>query len=261
MALAPLGYWRLVWDLTRRDLRARFAGSALGVFWSVVQPLLMLGSFLFLFSVVLDVRLGPSDRTGSFALFLVTGLVPWLAFQESLIRSAHVILDNATLVKKTRFPSKVLPIYVVLSSLVIEAVGLVVLGAAILAVRRSLPVTMLLLPVVIALKFLFTVGLAWCLASVTVYVRDLFHVVAALLPVWLYLTPIVYPDSLLPATLRSILWWNPFWHVVAAYRTLMLDGQLPGAATPVYLAIVGVLVAWAGSRLFDRMSLTFSDVI
>jgi lipopolysaccharide transport system permease protein len=233
----------------------------MGLFWSVVQPLLTLGTFFFLFSVVLEVRLSPADGGGAFALFLLAGMIPWLAFQEALLRSAHVVLDNAALVKKTRFPSKVLPVYLALSSQVMEAVGLLVLAGAIVAVTHRLPVTVLVLPLVAALKLLLTLGLAWGLASLSVYFRDLAHVAAALLPVWMYLTPIVYPESLLPGPLRPWLWWNPYGHVVAGYRALLLEGRLPAPESLLYLAVVAILVAWAGSRLFDRLAPAFSDVI
>jgi len=256
-----LAHRRLVWEFTRRDLHARFAGSAMGLFWSVVQPLLTLGVFLFLFAVVLDVRVPPADGTAPFALFLLAGMLPWLAFQETLIRAGHVVLDNVQLVKKTRFPAKVLPVYLALSSLVLEAIGLLVLGGGLLAVGRGLPPTVLLLPLVVALQLAFTLGLAWILAGLTVYFRDLAHVTGALLTVWLYLTPIVYPESLLPPGLRSLLWWNPVRHVVAGYRALLLDGRLPALESLGYLAVVAALVMWVGSRLFDRLAPSFSDEI
>lgn len=261
MALTLYRHRQMIWEFTRRDLQARFAGSAMGLFWSVVQPLLTLGIFLFLFSVVLDLRVPPSEGGGPFALFLLAGMLPWLASQETLLRSARVVLDNAALVKKTLFPSKVLPVYLTLSSAALEAVGLLVLGATILAVTRRLPLTVLLLPPVILLQLVFTLGLAWVLASLTVYFRDLFHVAGALLTVWMYLTPIVYPESLLPEAMRPFFWWNPYRHIVVAYRALLLEGRLPAPESLLYLTVVALLVAWAGSRLFDRLSPTFSDLI
>ena len=261
MVMSLYCHRHLTWEFTRRDLKARFVGSAMGFFWSVVQPLLTLGIFLFLFSVVLNLRVPPSEGGGSFALFLLTGMLPWLAFQETLLRSAHVVLDNTTLIKKTLFPSKVLPLYLALSSLAMEAVGLLVLGAAILAVTHRLPLTVLLLPLVILLQLIFTLGLAWAMAGLTVYFRDLFHVTGAFLTVWMYLTPIVYPESLLPDTLRPLFWWNPYRHVVAAYRALLLEGRLPPLESLLYLTAVALLVGWAGSRLFDRLSPAFSDLI
>jgi ABC-type polysaccharide/polyol phosphate export permease len=256
-----LAHRRLIWEFTRRDLRARFAGSAMGLFWSVVQPLLTLGVFLFLFAVVLDVRVPPTEGRAPFALFLVTGMLPWLAFQETLLRAGHVVLDNAQLVKKTRFPAKVLPVYLVLSSLVLEAVGLLILGGALVLLGPGVTARALLLPVVVALQLALTLGLAWAVAGLAVYVRDLPHLTGAVLTVWLYLTPIVYPESLLPGGLRSLLAWNPFRHVVVGYRALLLEGRWPSPESLLYLAVVAAVVVWAGSRLFDRLAPTFSDVI
>lgn len=252
-------HWRLIASFVRRDLRARFLGSALGLFWSVIHPALLLGIFYFLFSLVLQVRwgLGGSD---AYALYLFAGMLPWLAFQEAILRSAQSIPDNRILVKKTTFPAVTLPVYLALSSLALELVGLGLL-LGVLLFGRGLTLWLLLLPLLLGLQTAFTVGLAWIIASLTVFFRDVAQLVGVVLTLWLYGTPIVYPESMVPSGLRVFLWVNPFRYLVAAYRAVLLEGQAPDGFGLLILGACSVGSFLLGLRLFNRLAPQFSDLL
>lgn len=252
-------HWRLIGSFVRRDLQARFLGSALGLFWSVIHPALLLGIFYFLFSVILQVRWG-TGGSGAYALYLFAGMLPWLAFQEALLRSAQTVLDNRILVKKTTFPAVILPVYLTLSSLALHLVGLGLL-LGVLLFGRGLTPWLLLLPLLLGLQVGFTVGLAWLIASLTVFFRDVAHLVGVVLTLWLYGTPIVYPETMVPAGLQVLLWVNPMRYLVAAYRAVLLDGQAPDGPGLVLLAAFSAGSFLLGSRLFHRLAPQFSDLL
>src|SRR5437879_5595488 len=156
----------------RRDIRARYVDSLMGLSWAVIQPLALLLLYTFVFSRILQIRFTDGGKPADFALYLFCGMLPWLAFADGVTRACSVILEQSPLIKKMLFPSEILPVCVVVSALFVEFLGLAVLLAAVLVLRGGLGWSLLGLPVIIALQLLFTVGAGWILASLTVFVRD-----------------------------------------------------------------------------------------
>ena len=233
----------------------------MGLFWSVVHPLIMLVLYTFVFAMILKVKVGADEGTGSFALFLLCGMLPWNAFQEGLSRSAGVILENAALIKRTVFPSEVLPAYLVLSGLVNELIGLVILLLALLVTAHSFSPLLLLLPAIFLLQFLFTLGLSWVVAGINVFIRDVGQLLGLALTLWVFLTPIYYPSSLLPDGLRFLLVLNPMAGLVDAYRALILRGQPPNPSSMMVLVLFSIFAFAIGYAMFKKMQRAFADVI
>ena len=115
-----IGHRQLLWNFIIRDLKGRYVGSVMGVFWNVLSPMIMLATYTFVFSYVMQAKVPPGSGTDNFPIYLFCGMMPWLAFSESVQRSATVILDNASLVKKVKFPSEILVAYIVISSFIHE---------------------------------------------------------------------------------------------------------------------------------------------
>jgi ABC-type polysaccharide/polyol phosphate export permease len=252
---------KVIGTFVRRDIRARYVNSVLGLSWAVIQPLALLTLYTFVFSVVLGIRLGRDTSTTGFALYLFCGMLPWLAFAEGVTRSASAIVDHAHLIKKVVFPSEILPAYVVASALVTELVGLAVFVVAAGIVYRLPGWPVLLLPVVIALQVMLTLGLGWFLASLNVFLRDVGQVLGLGLTLWMLLTPIFYPPDMVPARFRWVLAWNPLHYLVQGYRDVLLDHTLPA---PAHLAALGTLAVGAflaGSWFFRRSKTAFIDVL
>jgi len=259
-----LGLYRhgaLIKNFVKRDLQARYKGSAIGLFWSVVHPLTMLVLYTYVFSAILRVRVGAAEGTGSFAIYWFCGLLPWHAFAEGVNRSTGVILEHANLIKRTIFPSEILPIYPVVSGIFNQLVGLVILLVALLVTAHPFSPLILILPLILLLQFGLTVGLAWIVAGITVFVRDLGQVCGMVMTIWVFLTPIFYPPDLIPERLRFILVINPMYALVESYRSLILKGQLPPSGTLATLVGFSLVVFLLGYRVFARVQKAFADVI
>jgi lipopolysaccharide transport system permease protein len=245
----------------RRDIQGRYVSSVMGFSWAVIQPLALLVLYTFVFSHVLKVRLGGSGTTASFALYLFCGMLPWLAFSEGVTRSASVILDQTPLIKKVVFPSEILPAYTVISAHVMEFVGLGILLVSVSLFDRGPSWTLLLLPAVILLQFLFTMGVGWLLASLNVFLRDIRQLLGLVLTLWMFLTPIFYPADMMPLRFRWVLELNPMYYVIAAYRDVILEGRLPLAPQLLVLTVMAMTSFVIGHWFFRRSRHAFVDVL
>jgi len=245
----------------RRDIRARYVTSVMGLSWAIIQPFTLLLLYTFVFSYVLKIRLGGSATAGSFATYLFCGMLPWMAFAEGVTRSSSVILDHSHLIKKVVFPSDILPAYVVLSALAIELVGLAIFLPAIGLFGSGLAWPALLLPVIILCQFLFTLGLGWLLASLTVFLRDVGQLLGLAMTLWLFLTPIFYPDEMVPAQFRWLLELNPLYYIVESYRDLLLEHRLPDLRRLLVLAGLSAASFLFGHWFFRRSRRAFVDVL
>jgi ABC-type polysaccharide/polyol phosphate export permease len=253
-------YRELFGSLFRRDLEARYKGTVLGVLWSLANPLILMAIYLIVFSLLW--RVIDQDHP---ALFLLSGLVPWVFFANSLQAASKSLLEAAPLIRKTRFPRQLVP----LSSVATNLVAFVVMLAALLVINgialpRARATEWLAIPMA-ALFVLVVSGLALAVASATVVFRDIEHLVSALLLPWFFLTPILYTIDNLPGAaadydwLADILRWGNFLSPsIYAMRDPLFFGELPRLADVVYLCVAAavslVLGAWAFSRVDDRMA-------
>jgi lipopolysaccharide transport system permease protein len=250
----------LLKELVKRDFQGRYAGSLLGFAWSLVQPLWQLLLFTFIFSTVL--KISPMGaRTSHFGIFLFSGLLPWMALSEGVLRSSTAITDNASLVKKLRFPSEILVLAVVLAALLHEAIAIVIFLGALAWVGElswgGLPLLLLAAPLQVGL----TLGLGLLLASVQVFFRDTAQLLAMVLNAWFYLTPIVYPLPLVPERYRPWLELNPMTALVGLYRQAFLGGRVEWVPGTAPLALGVAMVIFAGFWLFRRLKPAFVDEI
>jgi lipopolysaccharide transport system permease protein len=257
--------WRartVIRALVARDLRSRYVGSALGSLWSLLHPLLQLATFTFVFATVMKVRV--TSTTGSdvpFVLYLACGLFPWLAVQEGVLRSATALVDNPTLVKRVVFPVEVLPVQLAAGAVVQQLIATALL-VALMALWGFPPrAVLVVLPLLVLVQLLLTIGLGWCVATLHVYFRDTAQALGVLLPVWFYLTPIIYPEELVPPALRLVLALNPLTALVRAYRDVLIHGVLPSGLGVLWLVAASVLAYAAGARLFAGARGEFADLV
>jgi lipopolysaccharide transport system permease protein len=253
---------RLIRSMARRDILARYRGSFGDVFWTVLNPLLLMSTYFFVFGIVLQSRFpGDQSRTG-FALYFLAGMLPWLAFSEPVGRAASVILEHRNFVKKLVFPLDTLPVNQVLAGLVTELFGAGVFVAGLLIIRHSVPAAVLWLPVLLIPQLLFTLGICWFLAALGVYMRDLGQIMALVLTLWFFITPICYPESanLSPAIL-AVMRQNPLYTLVRGYRAVFLEGHAPEMFPLVKLWIIALALFFLGHVWFYRLRKSFADVI
>lgn len=247
--------------MVKRDCLGKYKGSLLGLLWPLINPLGHLILYTFLFCIVLKVRLGSDSSTGNFALYLMAGLLPWGAFAEAIARSGSIILEHPNLVKRVVFPLQILPLISVLSALVTEAFAFTILLAGVLLAKHSLPATLLYIPVIALSQILLTAGLTWFIASLSVYIRDIRHIMALGLSAWMYATPIVYPASALPKQADLLLWINPMAGIVLDYRRVTLDGLAPDWAHYAVYTTMALVVFGLGLKFFEATKKSFADVM
>jgi ABC-type polysaccharide/polyol phosphate export permease len=254
-------HYHLTLILVLRDIKSRYVGSAMGFFWAVINPLILLCVFTFVFSTIFKQRVGVGGEE-NFFLFMFCGLWPWFAFSEGVSRSSYAIIENAHIIKKVVFPSEILVIATVLSSFVQQVIGFLLFFALLLVMGQLRnPLYLLLLPAVFVLQLAFSVGLGWLLSSLTVFVRDVAQVTSACLLVWLYMTPIFYTANLVPPAFRFLLVANPMHHLLSIYRSLILGGHLPDLAGVLYVGLIATGALWLGSRVFGHLKATFADLL
>lgn len=247
--------------MVKRDCIGRYKGSLLGLLWPLINPFGHLLLYTFLFSVVLKVKFGTSGSTSNFALYLMAGLLPWGAFAEALARSSTVILEHPNLVKRVVFPLQILPLVTVLSALVTEAIAFIILLAGVLIYNHGLPSSLVFLPLIITSQILLTAGISWFVASLSVYIRDIRHLMALGLSAWMYGTPIVYPATALPEKIQFILWLNPMAGIVMDYRRVVLEGLAPDWQHYGVYTAVALVVCIIGFNFFEGTKKSFADVM
>jgi lipopolysaccharide transport system permease protein len=254
---------QLVWQLTLRELQGRYRGSWLGLAWSFVTPILMLGVYTFVFAVIFNAKWGDRspDHAGHFAIPLFAGLIVFTLFAECANRAPSLVLASPSYVKKVIFPLELLPVPVLGSALFHAAISVVVLLATMAAFAIPIPWTVILLPFVIAPLLLASIGVMWCLGSLGVYLRDIGQLVTLVTTGLLFLSPVFYPVSAVPEPYRPLLETNPLTFVIEAARGVTITGVMPTLESWGLQMLVGSTVAWCGFALFQRSRKGFADVI
>lgn len=253
---------RLVFHLTRREIVGRYRGSTFGLLWSLFNPLLLLALYTFVFSTIFRMKWGVGTAgRAEFAIAVFAGMIVHGLFAESANRAPGTIVSNPNYVKKVVFPLEILPWVGTLASLFHTGVSTLVLGAFILVETGHLHATALLAPVVLLPLVLITVGTCWFLASLGVFVRDIGQVIGLATTVLLFLSPVFYPVEAVPPEFRAVVEWNFLTPVIDDFRRVMIEGRAPDWPRWATLCAVGLVVAWAGLRWFERSKKGFADVL
>jgi lipopolysaccharide transport system permease protein len=253
----------LLWQLARREVQARYRGSWLGVFWALLNPVLMLALYTYVFSVVFGSRWSANSPPGSvdFALAVFAGLIPFNLFSENLNAAPGLVLGNASYVKRVVFPLEVLPLARLLASLVQAGLSLLVLVAAIWWFRDVIPWTIVFAPLVIVPLVLLTLGCSLLLASLGVFVRDIGNVVHVAVSALMFLSPVFYPLSRPPESVRTVLAWNPLAPILESFRGVVLEGASPDWMAWMNMTCVSAGAALAGWIWFAKSKNAFADVL
>ena len=257
--------WRnrsLIHALSKREVLGRYRGSAMGLIWSLFNPLFMLVVYTFVFSEVFKARwtVGSDSKT-EFALVLFAGLMVFNLFAECVNRAPTLMLSNVNYVKKVVFPLEILPIVNLLSALFH---GVISLGIWLLAylVLFGLPhPTVLFLPLIVVPFVFFLMGLSWALASLGVYLRDVSQFIGIVTTVLMFMSPIFYPATALPETYRFLLYLNPLTPVIEQTRGVLYWGHQPHSYLLAIYWGVTMLIAWLGFAWFQKTRKGFADVL
>lgn len=253
----------LIGQLARRDIVGRYKGAMIGIAWSFVTPILMLAVYTFVFSVVFKARWGgvAGDSRGQFALIMFVGMLVHGLFAEIINRAPGLVLANPNYVKKIVFPLEVLSPMVGLSALFHAAIGVIVFLLAFLLLGGSVSWVIIFLPLVLLPLLVLAVGLAWFLASLGVYIRDVGQVTGIVTTVMLFLAPVFYPLENLPQNYRWVVQTNPLTFIIQQAREVLVWGRVPDFAGLCLYLIVAWLVACAGFAWFQKTRKGFADVL
>jgi ABC-type polysaccharide/polyol phosphate export permease len=251
----------LLFQMVRRDFEKRFVGSVAGWLWGVVHPLVLLASWTFVFDVCLKMKLGPGEVTQNYSLYLFCGFLPWLLFQDTVQRSSTCLVENANLITKTIFPSEVVPVSIFLSSLVHHLIGLALVVAAVAVWLNHISAMLVFLPLYMLFIGLLAVGIGWMVSALQVYLRDTAQVLAVVLTLWFWVTPIFISESQYPGWARFLIEVNPMAYVVRAYRDRLLSYNLPDLKELVILAVYSGAAFLIGGLFFRHLKRGFADVL
>jgi lipopolysaccharide transport system permease protein len=251
----------LIRTMVRRDILGRYRGSFGGVFWTILNPLLLMLTYFFVFALVLQTRFGADPSRTHFALYFLAGMLPWLAFSEAAGRAPTVMLEHRSFVKKLVFAVETLPVNLVVSGLVTEIFALALFTLGLFLARGAVPASVVWLPALIVPQVLFTAGVCWFLGALGVFVRDLGQVIGFVLTLWFFLTPICYPEASLPAGALPLLAKNPMFVLVRGYRAIFLEGQAPAWGSLWKLWIAAAAVFILGHAWFYKLRRSFADII
>ncbi len=264
------GYRELIWNLVVRDLKVRYRNSVLGVLWSLLNPILMMVVFTLVFTVMT-----PYSDVKKFPVFVLLAILPWNFFSSSVIGSIQSIVGNASLVNKVYFPREILPISVVLANLINFLIALIVLFALILVFRIPITGWALMLPAVMVVQLVFTIGFCMIMAAANVFYRDTQVIMEVVMLAWFFMTPIFYSAAILPESHEiagmsfNVARWvrilNPMASIIANYRTILYGAGNGGSAPEPYffvrtlLTSLGILAI--GSFIFYRYSRRFGEEV
>jgi lipopolysaccharide transport system permease protein len=259
-----LTVWRnrgLIRVMVRRDVLGRYRGSFGGAFWTIINPLLLMLTYFFVFGVVLHSRFGEDQSRTGFALYFLAGMLPWLAFSEAAGRAPTVMLEHRSFVKKLVFAVETLPVNLVASGLVTELFAVALFCGFLLALRGGIPPAVIWLPLLVVPQVLFTAGVSWFLAALGVFVRDLGQIIGFLLTIWFFITPICYPEASLGPSATLFLSKNPIFVLVRGYRAIFLENQAPAFGPLWKLWVLALVVCVLGHAFFYKLRKSFADIL
>ena len=261
-----ISLWRhryLILQMTKRDVIGRYRGSVMGLAWSFFNPVLMLTIYTFVFSVIFKARWGASggeDKAG-FAIFLFVGMIVHGLFAECVNRAPSLVLSNVNYVKKVVFPLEILPSVAMGSALFHAGISLIVLLAARFIVNQQLSWTAIFIPMIFLPLCLATMGLAWFLSALGVYLRDVGQTIGIFTTALMFLSPVFYPITALPAEYQTWLRLNPLTFFIEESRNVLVSGQLPDWSVWMSFFLVSLALAWIGFWWFQKSRKGFADVL
>ena len=253
---------QLTLEMTKREISDRYAGQILGAVWAIGHPLILMAVYVLIFAFVLKVKIGGTKELPlDYTTYLLSGLIPWLSFQESMGKGATVIVNNANLVKQVVFPIEILPVKGVIASFITQLVSTSVLIVYVFIRHGSLPQTYFLIPVLFFFQLIAMVGVAYVFSAVGVFFRDIKDLLQVFCTVGMYIMPIFYLPAMAPRAFKHILFLNPFSYLVWCYQDVFYFGRIDHPwAWGVFIGL-SIFVFYSGYRVFRKLKLMFGNVL
>ncbi len=246
-------YRELLKTNVKKEIRGRYKNSILGVMWSFLNPLLQLA----VYAVIFGALLAGGDPT--YHIYICVALIPWTYFTTAITQSAFTIIGNGDIIKKVYFPREILPISVVTSGAVNFVISTIIILAFVLFAGLGITKYIVLYPVILLIQYVLLLGISFIVSSITVYFRDLEHIIGVVLMAAFYGTPIVYKLEQLPANLQVVMQLNPMTHLINAYRDIFYYQQMPNLKALGLLAIISIVLTIVGYFIFKKLQKGFAE--
>lgn len=249
----------LVVSLVKRDLKGRYSGSFMGMFWSFINPLSLFCIYTFVFSIIMKAKAGLKYELIPFPVWLLAGMIPWIFFSESVLQAVTAITGSAQLVKKSVFDKDILPFCAVCANFINHLIYLVLFGGVLLLFGVVPSLYVLLLIPLWLIMFLYALAWSYLLSSLNVYIRDIGHGLSLVLQLAFFSTPIVYSAEIVPSWARIYMGLNPYAYIVEFYREILLLGRLPNLRSFMILLLLVSIFFVISKTVFDRLAPGFAD--
>ena len=247
-------YREMLINMVRRELRGKYKGSILGFLWTFINPLLQLVVYTIVFSNIM--RMGVSN----YEIFLFVALIPWMFFSTSVLSGAGSIIYNQSLVTKIYFPREILPLSVVTSNFINMIYCSVIVLAVVLFYHMNLNLEVwFMLPVIAFIEYILVIGIVLIVSALTVYFRDLEHILGIIIMAWQFLTPVMYPESFVPSQYQAILYLNPMTPIIISFRDVLYYGKRPVVENLVYAFLWSLIIFICGFLLFGKLQKDFAE--
>lgn len=254
-------YYHALRLLVLRDLSNRYKGTMLGLIWLVLQPLLMVVVYSFVFSVIMKVRIpGGLDSPYHFAVYLMAAMMPFSAFQEAVTTSSSVLFVNSALLQKSTFPPILFPLVPILSTVFTELIALVIIVIAGACLLGKVSSYLYFLPLLVLVRLIISLGFGYLLSILSVFIQDLRPALGFLLTILMFMTPIVYPIEMVPEQFLFLNDCNPFYHLLDAYRAVIIRDELPGVGF-YWVAVFSLLLLYGGVLFFQKTIVRAKDFV
>lgn len=250
-------YRELLFELIKREIKARYKQSILGYAWVILVPLINLVVLTIVFSFFIKIPTGNIP----YPIFLFTALVPWTFSVNAITFATQSLLSNSNLIAKISLPREIFPISAVLAKMIDFFLALLILVVFLIIYGIPFKLTMLFVPIIIIVHFILVLGISFYLSAINVFFRDVENVIGVVLTMWMYITPVLYPQELIPEKLVPIFNLNPMMPVINAYRNTILYGVLPSFPSFLYACVIALVLFLSGYVFFKRKSRYFADVI
>mgnify|MGYP000643344809 FL=1 len=247
-------YREMLINMVRRELRGKYKGSILGFLWTFINPLLQLVVYTIVFSNIM--RMGVSN----YEIFLFVALIPWMFFSTSVLSGAGSIIYNQSLVTKIYFPREILPLSVVTSNFINMIYCSVIVLAVVLFYHMNLNLEVwFMLPVIAFIEYILVIGIVLIVSALTVYFRDLEHILGIIIMAWQFLPPVMYPESFVSSQYQAILYLNPMTPIIISFRDVLYYGKMPVVENLVYAFLWSLIIFICGFLLFGKLQKDFAE--
>lgn len=246
-------YRELLKTNIKKEIRGKYKHSFLGVLWSFLYPLLQLAVYAIIFPLILR------NTQENYVIFLCVALIPWNFFTTIVTQSTGTVINNADIVKKVYFPREILPISVVSSQLVNFLISTIIIIAFVLCAGMGLSKYIIFYPIILLIQYIFSIGISFIVSSLTVFLRDLEHLISIAMMMLFYATPIAYSADTIPSSYQFIITLNPMAHILNAYRDIFYYQRMPELQTLGVMFVISILIFVIGYRIFNKLQKNFAE--